>query len=145
MERAEGEQSSRSRSLGVLENIHARKTGALFQACLRLGVLAARAEDPAGPDALLMKRLDTYGRCFGQAFQITDDLLDVEGLAEQTGKRVQKDASRGKLTYPSLLGVQESRQRAEQLCEEACRQLIEFGRAGDGLAALARSILERKR
>ena len=145
VERAEGEQSSRSRSLGVLENIHARKTGALFQACLRLGVLAARAEDPAGPDALLMKRLDTYGRCFGQAFQITDDLLDVEGLAEQTGKRVQKDASRGKLTYPGLLGVQESRQRAEQLCEEACRQLIEFGRAGDGLAALARSILERKR
>jgi geranylgeranyl diphosphate synthase type II len=112
---------------------------------LRLGVRTATGEKPNGPDAMMMERLDAFGRCFGQAFQITDDLLDVEGLTEQTGKRVQKDAARGKLTYPGFLGVAESRKRAERLCADACRQLTDLGQAGDRLAALARSILERSR
>jgi geranylgeranyl diphosphate synthase type II len=132
-----------TRSLGVLENIHARKTGALFRACLRLGVWVAQGERPGGPDSGLLQRLDAYGRCFGQAFQITDDLLDVHGHAEQTGKRVHKDAARGKLTYPGFLGVEESRRRAEQLCQEACAELQPLGQAGSRLAALAHSILER--
>lgn len=132
-------------TLGALENIHARKTGALFRACLRLGAWAAKGETPAGPEASVLEKLDAYGRCFGQAFQITDDLLDVEGTATETGKRVQKDAARGKLTYPGFLGIEESRRRAAQLCEAACRHLTDFGQAGDRLAALARSIGERKR
>src|SRR5262249_28403771 len=66
-------------SLEALENIHARKTGALFRACLRLGAWAALGEQPGGPERTLVARLDAYGRCIGQAFQITDDLLDVEG------------------------------------------------------------------
>jgi len=132
-------------TLGALENIHARKTGALFRACLRLGAWAAKGESPAGPEASFLEKLDAYGRCFGQAFQITDDLLDVEGTATETGKRVQKDAARGKLTYPGFLGIEESRRRAAQLCEAACRHLTDFGQAGDRLAALARSIGERKR
>ena len=135
----------REHALETLENIHARKTGALFRACLRMGACVARGEAPGGPDAALLKRLDAYGRCFGQAFQITDDLLDVEGHAEQTGKRVQKDAARGKLTYPGLLGVAESRRRAESLCTEACSHLASLGPGGERLAALARSILERTR
>jgi geranylgeranyl diphosphate synthase type II len=139
------ENGGRVHSLEALENIHARKTGALFRACLKLGAWAARGEDPDGPSATLLYELDAYGRCFGQAFQITDDLLDVEGDAGQTGKRVRKDAARGKLTYPGLLGIEESHRRAERLCEEACRHLANFGRAGDRLAGLARSILERKR
>ncbi|HEV3445211.1 MAG TPA: farnesyl diphosphate synthase [Gemmataceae bacterium] len=132
-------------TLDALENIHARKTGALFRACLRLGAWAAKGESPAGPEASVLEKLDAYGRCFGQAFQITDDLLDVEGNAAETGKRVQKDAARGKLTYPGFLGIEESRRRAAQLCEAACRHLADFGQAGDRLAALARSIGERKR
>jgi geranylgeranyl diphosphate synthase type II len=144
-ERGQAQAGAPAQPLEALENIHARKTGALFRACLRLGAWIARGESPDGPDAQHLQKLHTYGRCFGHAFQITDDLLDVEGSAGQTGKRVQKDAARGKLTYPGLLGIEESRRRAEQLCETACRQLEDFGQAGDRLAALARSILERKR
>jgi geranylgeranyl diphosphate synthase type II len=141
----EREPNVEARSLRVLQDIHGRKTGALFQACLRLGVWAAQGERPGGPDPAQLDMLDAYGRCFGQAFQITDDLLDVEGHAEQTGKRVQKDAIRGKLTYPSLLGLEESRLRAGRLCLEACSHLVPLGQAGNRLASIAQSILERKR
>ncbi len=75
----------------VLEFLHARKTGALIRASLRLGALAAYA--PNAPPAETMERLDGYGRRLGLAFQITDDLLDVEGPADRTGKRVGKDAA----------------------------------------------------
>jgi geranylgeranyl diphosphate synthase, type II len=132
-------------SLPTLENIHARKTGALFRACLRLGAYAAQGERPGGPDAAALESLDAYGRCFGQAFQITDDLLDVEGHAEQTGKRVQKDAARGKLTYPGFLGVAESRRRAERLGQEALAHLRPLGPSGQRLAELVRYVLERDR
>src|SRR5438128_12122325 len=130
----------REHALETLENIHARKTGALFRACLRMGAWVARGEAPGGPDAALLKRLDAYGRCFGQAFQITDDLLDVEGHAEQTGKRVRKDAVRGKLTYPGFLGVTESRHRAERLCQEARAHLQPLGQAGQRLAELVQYV-----
>jgi geranylgeranyl diphosphate synthase type II len=131
--------------LETLENLHARKTGALFRACLRLGVYAAQGERPAGPDLALLENLDAYGRCFGQVFQITDDLLDVEGSEAQTGKRVQKDAVRGKLTYPGFLGKPESRQRAAQLGQQALLHLQPLGPAGDRLAALLQLVLERNR
>jgi geranylgeranyl diphosphate synthase type II len=132
-------------SLADLESLHARKTGALFRACLRLGVWAAQGERPGGPDAVLMDRLDAYGRCFGQAFQITDDLLDVEGSDDQAGKRVHKDRARGKLTYPGFLGTNESRRRAEELCRQAAEHVRPLGPAGDRLAELVPCILERKR
>jgi geranylgeranyl diphosphate synthase type II len=132
-------------TLATLENIHARKTGALFRACLRLGVYAAQGERPGGPDPALLEGLDAYGRCFGHAFQITDDLLDVEGDAGRTGKRVQKDAGRGKLTYPGFLGVADSRRRAERLCEEAHAHLTPLGPSGRRLAALVQYVLERDR
>ncbi|HEY8505679.1 MAG TPA: farnesyl diphosphate synthase, partial [Gemmataceae bacterium] len=105
-------------ALEELEGIHRRKTGALFRASLRMGVAAAQGERPGGPDPGLMGTMDTYGRAFGLAFQITDDLLDVEGSREKAGKQVGKDARLGKLTYPGLLGVEESRRRAERLCRE---------------------------
>ncbi len=132
-------------TLEIVESIHARKTGALFRSCLRLGVFAVQGERPGGADPALLTSLDAYGRCFGQAFQITDDLLDVEGSAERAGKRVQKDAARGKLTYPGFLGITESRQRAQRLCQEARSHLERFGQAGQRLAALATLILERDR
>jgi geranylgeranyl diphosphate synthase type II len=130
-------------SLEALEDLHGRKTGALFRASLRLGVLAAHSE--RAPAEGLLERFDGYGRCLGLAFQITDDLLDVEGHADQAGKRVRKDAARGKLTYPGLLGVAESRRRAERLCREAREHLLPLGPAAGRLLALVLYVLERDR
>jgi geranylgeranyl diphosphate synthase type II len=141
----EQESSQGVRSLSILEGIHARKTGALFRACLRLGVWVAQGEKTGGADREMLKRMDAYGCCFGQAFQITDDLLDVESSAEAAGKRVHKDAARGKLTYPGLLGVAESRRRAEQLSQEATGALRPLGNKAERLVELAASILERSR
>jgi geranylgeranyl diphosphate synthase type II len=134
-----------SATLDELEFLHARKTGALFRASLRMGVLSALGERPGGADLRTLETFDAYGRLFGLAFQITDDLLDVESSAEQTGKRVRKDAARGKLTYPGLLGIAESRQRAQLLSREAREVLAPLGPAGERLADLARSIVERDR
>jgi geranylgeranyl diphosphate synthase type II len=133
------------RTLDGLEQMHLRKTGALFRAALRMGVYAAHADKGVSPDAGLLERFDAYGRCFGLAFQITDDLLDVEGDAGQTGKRVGKDAARGKLTYPGLLGVAESRRRAERLCREAREHLQPLGAAAHRLLTLVSFVLERDR
>jgi geranylgeranyl diphosphate synthase type II len=93
----------------------------------------------------LLSRLDHYGRCFGMVFQITDDLLDVEGTTEDTGKRVNKDAARGKLTYPGLLGIPESRRRARQLGHEGQECLAPLGSRGERLGELLRFVIERDR
>src|SRR5262249_43287288 len=132
-------------NLKSLESLHARKTGALFRAALRMGAYVAQGEQSGGPRPELIATLDAYGRCFGQAFQITDDLLDVEGNAEQTGKRVGKGAARGKITYSGFLGGAESRRRAQALCDEGREPLAILGPAGGRLAALVRLILERNR
>jgi geranylgeranyl diphosphate synthase, type II len=133
------------RNVEALEYLHARKTGALIRASLRLGALAAHAhwKDPVPPK--LLERLDGYGRCLGLAFQIIDDLLDVEGHADRTGKRVGKDAVRGKLTYPGFLGVAESRRRAERLGREAREYLQPLGPAASRLLALVSFVLDRDR
>jgi geranylgeranyl diphosphate synthase type II len=133
-----------SRTLEQLEDLHIRKTGALIRASLHLGVLAAHAK--RGPvDPTLLERFDDYGRCLGLAFQVTDDLLDVEGQADQTGKRVGKDAARGKLTYPAFLGARESRRRAQRLCREAAEHLAPLGPVGHRLQMLAAYVLQRDR
>jgi geranylgeranyl diphosphate synthase type II len=131
--------------LASLETVHAFKTGALFRACLQLGAWAALGENPGGPDPAVLKNFDGFGRCLGLLFQITDDLLDVESSADQAGKRVHKDAARGKLTYPGLLGPAESRRRAGELADRALQYLKPFGPYGQRLAALVPFILERKR
>jgi geranylgeranyl diphosphate synthase type II len=133
-----------ARTIDKLEHLHARKTGALIRASLRMGVLAAHAnKEPPSSD--LLERFDAYGRCLGLAFQITDDLLDVEGDVDQTGKRVGKDAARGKLTYPGFLGPEESRRRAQRLCEEASRHLAPLGDSARRLQELAAFVLLRDR
>ena len=131
------------RTVAGLEHLHARKTGALIRASLRLGVLAAHVHRAVDGD--LLERFDTYGRCLGLAFQITDDLLDVEGEAEQAGKRVGKDAGRGKLTYPGLLGAAESRHRARCLGHEARDALAPLGSAASWLNAMVDYVVERDR
>ena len=74
-----------------------------------------------------MRAFPQYGENVGLAFQITDDLLDIVGEQEKMGKGVRKDAKHGKLTYPALLGVEESRERARALIAEACCSLAGFG------------------
>jgi geranylgeranyl diphosphate synthase type II len=140
-ENADGTQE---RTVEVLEYLHLRKTGALIRASLKLGVLAGRAQD-GPPELELMERFEAYGRRLGLAFQITDDLLDVEGDAGQAGKRVRKDAARGKLTYPGLLGTAESRRRAERLGREARDHLLPLGAGAGYLPELVALVLERDR
>ena len=127
----------------TLDDLHGRKTGALFRAALRLGVFAAQGERPGGPDANTLAAADRYAAAFGLAFQVTDDLLDVESTAEKAGKRVGKDAARGKLTYPGLMGAAESRRRAAELGREAEVAAAELG--SKLLARLAKHVVERDR
>ena len=123
--------------LAALESIHRRKTGAMFLASLRLGGVVARATQRQ------QSALEEYGSKIGLAFQIADDLLDVEGSEASMGKRVGKDSQHGKLTFPSLLGIGESRRRAAKLIDEACAALAPFGDKGSPLEALARYVIDR--
>lgn len=120
-----------------LESIHRRKTGALFTAAPVLGGVISDASDSR------LDSLRSFGEKLGLAFQITDDLLDVAGDELATGKRVGKDSPRGKLTYPSLFGVEKSRQLAAETVDAACGALAEFGPPAADLVALARFVLER--
>jgi geranylgeranyl diphosphate synthase, type II len=120
-----------------LEAIHRRKTGAMFLASLELGAIVAGAE--GDQHAALIQ----YGECLGLAFQITDDLLDVQGDASAMGKRAGKDSDKGKLTFPGVLGIEESRRRATSLVEQACAALQPLEPAAEGLQALAHYVLTR--
>lgn len=126
-----------------LEDLHRRKTGALIRSAVRLGIHAAQGE--TGVDPRTLAALDAYSAAFGLAFQVTDDLLDVESSAEQTGKAVGKDAGRGKLTYPGLIGVAASRAKARELGVRAVAAANSLGPAGRTLADLAEYVVTRDR
>jgi geranylgeranyl diphosphate synthase type II len=123
--------------LESLEAIHRRKTGAMFLASLELGGLVA------GADSAQLAALARYGECLGLAFQITDDLLDVRGDVQALGKNVHKDSERGKLTFPGILGIEESVRRAESLVEEAQASVATLEPRAAGLQALAHYVLHR--
>jgi geranylgeranyl diphosphate synthase, type II len=124
-------------TLRSLEDLHNRKTGALFRSALRMGAFAAHASEAA------LRTVDEYAAAFGLAFQVTDDLLDVESTADKAGKRVGKDAARGKLTYPGLLGLEESRRKAAELGRRAVAAAEQLG--APLLADLARYVVQRDR
>jgi geranylgeranyl diphosphate synthase type II len=125
--------------LAHLEAIHRRKTGAMIRVALRLGGLIGGAR----PEQV--EALDQYGQRLGLAFQIVDDLLDRDGNEQSLGKRAQKDAGRGKLTFPGLLGVEESRRRAEKLIDEACAAVATaFSAQAVPLSSIARYVVNRK-
>ncbi|MBR4103050.1 MAG: polyprenyl synthetase family protein [Thermoguttaceae bacterium] len=105
--------SVRDATAAFLRKIHRRKTGAMIRVSLRLGALIAGASDAT------LNRLDLFGRYWGQAFQISDDLLDAIGDEAKLGKRVQKDVEAGKLTYVSLFGVDETRRLLAECVEKA--------------------------
>ena len=125
--------------LAALEHVHRRKTGAMFVASLRLGGYVAAADD------VRQAALERFGQKIGLAFQITDDLLDVDGDEAMLGKRVGKDSKQGKLTFPGLLGIDESRRRAQGLVDEASAALAPLGEDRSRLDALAHFVVERNR
>ena len=122
-----------------LENMHIHKTGALIRAAVNLGALAAENADDAD-----LKKLDHYAMCIGLAFQIHDDILDIEGSAEVLGKTQGKDAANDKPTYPGLLGLEGAREKAQSLRQDALEQLAGFDHRADPLRGLADYIVERK-
>jgi geranylgeranyl diphosphate synthase type II len=126
-------------NLEPLERIHRRKTGAMIRVSLRLGGIVARASDRQ------LAALDAYGTRLGLAFQIVDDLLDLEGDEQTLGKRTGKDSGRGKLTFPAVLGVEQSREYAERLIAEGLAELSLFGDSAAPLVALAHFVLSRDR
>lgn len=126
-------------TLEALEAIHRRKTGALLRASLKMGGIVA------GADEGVIRALDAYGHAVGLAFQIVDDLLDVQGDEAKLGKRVNKDHGLGKWTYPGLLGLEGSRRHARALADEAIAALAPLGPRGERLRALALDLLERDR
>lgn len=128
---------SQSTDLPVLETLHQLKTGALIRASVALGAKAANAT------AEIEKALDTYARCIGLAFQVKDDLLDLESSTEALGKTQGADLARNKSTYPSLLGLEASRQHLASLYATAQQAIAPLGDNADMLAALARYIIER--
>jgi farnesyl diphosphate synthase len=126
--------------LGAAEvkQLQAMKTGAL----LRFGCLAGAILGEADPQQ--REALDRYGSVLGEAFQIADDLLDVEGDAATVGKATGKDAAVGKGTFVSVLGVDQAKARLKALVGEAEDALAPFGRDGDILKMAARFVAERK-
>ncbi len=126
-------------NLDLVAAIHARKTAAMLWACCRLGGMCAGASSPR------LQALELYGHRLGLAFQIADDLLDVEGSQSEVGKRLGKDEDRGKLTYPAVLGIEASRQQAGALIDEACSTVRQALPQAERLEALARYVLERDR
>ena len=122
-----------------LETMQRLKTGALIQASVRCGAMLA------GADTRQMDRLDAYAADIGQAFQIADDVLNVEGDPVRLGKAVGSDAKRSKPTYPSLIGLAESKALAQEKIDHAVNALTIFDHRADPLRAIARYIIDRKR
>ena len=125
-------------AIDALETMHRMKTGALIRAAVRLGAACGRPL-AAGEEA----GLDAYARAAGLAFQVVDDVLDVEGSAATLGKTAGKDAAQGKPTFVSLLGLRAARERAHALRDEALAALAPFGRSARRLAELADWIVLR--
>jgi geranylgeranyl diphosphate synthase, type II len=135
---ADLEGEGQSPTAALLESIHRAKTGALLRASLRLGAIYAGADD-AQYDAL-----SRYGEHIGLAFQIVDDILDVEESSEALGKTAGKDAQQQKITFPAVYGLDESRRMAAAQCERAHETLLPFGERAARLHELADHIVKRK-
>jgi geranylgeranyl diphosphate synthase type II len=133
------ESEGKSVDLETLEYIHLHKTGALLRACVISGALVA------GADATLQAALHTYARGIGLAFQIIDDILDVTASSDVLGKTAGKDLTADKTTYPKLLGLEESRRRADGLVAEAKAALEPWRDRAAPLLALADYITSRDR
>jgi geranylgeranyl diphosphate synthase type II len=121
----------------TLEYIHTHKTGALIRASIRVGALYAKAGKRQ------FTALTHYGELVGLAFQIADDILDITGTQDEIGKDVGSDLKKGKKTFPSFYGLEESRRRAVEVADKAVQSLKDFDRKADPLRELAKYIVNR--
>ncbi len=127
-------------NIAELEDMHIHKTGALVRASVLLGALCGcAADDPR------LEKLDHYAKCIGLAFQIRDDILDVEGEVDALGKHPGMDQQHEKPTYPALLGLEPARQRAQELHAEAMESLAGLDERADPLRWISAYIIERER
>ncbi|WP_337287957.1 polyprenyl synthetase family protein [Candidatus Methylomirabilis sp.] len=124
--------------LPTLTYLHEHKTGALIRVCLRVGGILASAGSEQ------MEALTRYGERIGLAFQIVDDILDLEGSLEALGKRAGSDLRKKKATFPALLGIEESRRWAHRLVSEAKQTVAVFGDRGVALQAIAEFVVMRR-
>lgn len=129
--------TGRVQALADLQRMHALKTGALIRASVRLGALGG------GADTAALAQLDTFATALGLAFQVRDDILDVEASSEQLGKTAGKDAAQAKSTYPALLGMDGAKAKLAELAQAMRDSLHGYGDAADALAALARLAVDR--
>jgi len=125
-------------SVAAIEDMHRRKTGALIQASVLLGALAAGVSDGPG-----MAALERFGAHVGLAFQIQDDILDVEGDPRVLGKSTGADAAHAKPTYPSTVGLESARVRARELRDDAIAALAPLGGRAAALTQLANFVVAR--
>ncbi|MFT6288650.1 MAG: farnesyl diphosphate synthase/geranylgeranyl diphosphate synthase type II [Alcanivorax sp.] len=124
-------------TLEELQAMHSMKTGALIRASLALGGIAANASDSQ------LAALNEFGTHIGLAFQVVDDILDVEGDSKTLGKTQGKDAEANKPTYVKLMGLEGAKAEAQRLLEAALTSLVGFGESANHLQDIARYIVER--
>jgi geranylgeranyl pyrophosphate synthase len=122
----------------ALADMHARKTGSLIRAAAAAGAIMA------GGTPAQVEALDAFAADIGIAFQIVDDILDVQGTSEDLGKTAGKDEAAGKPTYPSIHGLEASRRMAADHVVRAERSLLEAGLPDDRLMAIARWVIDRR-
>ncbi len=127
-------------NIAELEDMHIHKTGALIRAGVVLGALCSKTAEQSDID-----KLDHYAKCVGLAFQIRDDILDVEGETKTLGKNTGMDQANEKSTYPALIGMGAARQRAIELHNEALESVSGFSGSADPLRWISSYIIERER
>lgn len=132
------ESEGKGADLPTLQYIHTHKTGALILVSVRVGAKLGGANEET------LKALTHYGERIGLAFQIADDILNVEGKATLLGKKTGSDLSRGKATYPALLGLEESKRRAKELIDSAVKGIGSFRPEAEPLREIAWFILSRE-
>ena len=128
----------RELNLIELENMHIHKTGALIRAAVQLGALSNCDLDPA-----VLDKLDHYGKCIGLAFQIQDDILDVESDTQTLGKTQGADLARNKPTYPAIVGIKRAKVMAAELVEQSLESLQTFNHLADPLRWIAQYVIDR--
>jgi geranylgeranyl diphosphate synthase type II len=124
--------------LPTVQYIHTHKTGALIKASVVAGALLG------GADEVQLAAIRRYGEAAGLAFQIADDILDIEGTTEEIGKDAGSDEARGKATYPAVMGLAAAKQEAKAMMDEAMLALEPLGKPAEPLREIARYIVERK-
>ena len=129
--------TGRQQALAELQRMHALKTGALIRAAVRMGALCGGADD------IQLAALDRYAAALGLAFQVRDDILDIEASSEQLGKTAGKDVAQDKSTFPALLGMDGAKAQLQALAAEMHDALAPFGERAAALAALGELAIHR--